>query len=84
LNDQAGKRSCVTALVFLAMLNSCARLSIDPPGESQQSLLVLPVTFTHKAERRRYGFDYVYTVTSDDNRVVPYQAIFRFPPRATC
>jgi len=81
MNYHTAKLCPGMALITLAMLTSCAPLSIDPPGAAQESLLVLPVTLTHKAEQRRYGFDYVYTITSDDNRVAPYQAVFRFPPQ---
>lgn len=79
MNNDSRKLSLALALIALSMLASCARLSIDQPSESHQSLLVLPATHTNKAQVVRHGFYYVYQISSDDSSVPPYDAVFRFP-----
>jgi hypothetical protein len=52
---------------------------LDPPSPDKQSLLVLPVSLTKKAQNNRHGFYYIYRITSDNNQVAPYDAVIKFP-----
>lgn len=79
MKTRAGKLLDALLLVSLLLLTSCATLSIDPPSPEKQSLLVLPATLTRNAQSARFGFSYVYTITSDDNQLPPYKATFKFP-----
>ena len=66
-------------LMPLLLLAACAPLKINPPTPEKQSLLVLPVTHTRKAQSNKPAFYYVYEITSDNKQVAPYDAVIKFP-----
>jgi hypothetical protein len=66
-------------LMSLLTLAACTPLKLNPPNPEIQSVLVLPATYTRKSERTRYGFYYVYQITSDNKQVPPYDAVIKFP-----
>lgn len=79
MNVQTRKYHLVALLISMLLTASCARLSIEPPGPSNQSLLVLPVTHTNKAQQLRHGFYYVYEITRDDEQTPPVEIDIKFP-----
>lgn len=79
MNCRFGKTRASLLLAVPALLTACAGLHINPPSAEKQSLLLLPVKLEHKAQHRRHGFYYIYEITSDDNSVPSYQAVFKLP-----
>jgi hypothetical protein len=69
----------VLMLMSLLTLVACTPLKINPPSPEKQSLLVLPVTHTRKAQSNMPAFYYVYQITSDNQQVAPYDAVIKFP-----
>jgi hypothetical protein len=79
VTTRARKLLLLPVLMSLLLLSACARLSIEPPGPSNQTLLVLPTTHTNKAQRVRHAFYYVYEISSEDRQVDPYRVVIKFP-----
>ncbi len=66
-------------MALLPALFACTPLKLDPPSSEKQTLLILPATHTRKAESNRPAYYYVYEITSDDNRVAPFDAVIKYP-----
>jgi hypothetical protein len=66
-------------MALLPLLFACTPLKLDPPTSDKQTLLILPATHTKNAESNKPGFYYVYEITSDDNRMAPFDAVIKYP-----
>jgi hypothetical protein len=69
----------VIPMLFL-LITSCASLKINPPSPDKQTILVLPVLVTNRAERAgQHAFYYIYEIVNEDDLSITYEAVIKTP-----
>lgn len=71
---------CLVIPMLFLLITSCASLKINPPSPDKQTILVLPVLVTDRAERAgQHGFYYIYEIVNEDDSAITSKVVIKTP-----
>lgn len=73
------ERTSILLVATLLLIASCGGLKLNPPGPSNQTLLIIPVELDADVVFARYSYHFIYEITKANDNSFSHDVTIRFP-----